>query len=491
MLDILSNLTPTLGVLLFLSLFLVLFFEFINGFHDTANAIATVIYTQSMKPTHAVIASGIFNFLGVVTGGLAVAYAIVNLLPIDLLASGDTKLLISMIFALLLGAIIWNLGTWYFGLPASSSHTLIGSIIGVGLANAVFSGQSWEDGVNWGKAMDVGASLLLSPFAGFVMAFIFLALLRHLFPLANIHQTPYLRTGVRGKKHPPFWTRFMLILSAMGVSFAHGSNDGQKGVGLVMLILICIIPGHFLLNMNSDQYQLERAKGATAQLERFMADNHNTIVGYFPDAAKPSSVATDSEQVHCQINDTPMHSAEIQRLLPNNKTVGDLTEKERWLTRSHLLCLENTAKKVAALPAMNKEQKQYLTSLQRDFSLPIEYAPIWVIFAIASALGLGTMVGWKRVVKTVGEGIGKSHMTYAQGVCAQMTAAIGIAGANLFGLPVSTTQILSSAVAGTAVANKSGLQWATIRNILLAWLFTFPIAMLLSGSLFALFHFVF
>lgn len=487
MLDILSNLTPTLGVLLFLSLFLVLFFEFINGFHDTANAIATVIYTQSMKPTHAVVASGIFNFLGVVTGGLAVAYAIVNLLPVDLLASGDSKLLISMIFALLLGAIIWNLGTWYFGLPASSSHTLIGSILGVGVANAMFSGQSWSEGVNWGKAMDVGASLLFSPLAGFLLAFITMSLLRQLFPTANIHQTPYLRSGVRGKKHPPFWTRFMLILSAMGVSFAHGSNDGQKGVGLVMLILICIIPGHFLLNMKSSQYQLERAVTATVQLERFMVEHKAELDKVLP----PPVAQTSADKVHCQASDTAWHAKEVQTLLPAGRTIADLTENQRWMARSHLLCLENTSKKVAALPMMKPEQKEYLNSLQKDFSLPIEYAPIWVIFAIASALGLGTMVGWKRVVKTVGEGIGKSHMTYAQGVSAQMTTAIGIASANLFGLPVSTTQILSSAVAGTAVANKSGLQWSTIRNIVLAWLFTFPIAMLLSGGLFALFHFVF
>ncbi len=488
MLDILSNLTPSLGVLLFLSLFLVLFFEFINGFHDTANAIATVIYTQSMKPTHAVIASGIFNFLGVVTGGLAVAYAIVNLLPVDLLASGDSKLLISMIFALLLGAIIWNLGTWYFGLPASSSHTLIGSIIGVGVVNALFSDQSWKDGVNWSKAMDVGASLLFSPLAGFILAFITLSLLRQLFPTANIHQTPYLRSGVRGKKHPPFWTRFMLILSAMGVSFAHGSNDGQKGVGLVMLILICIIPGHFLINVNSNQYQLERSVTASVQLDRFMQENQQSFAPYLP---APTVADPNSNSVHCQASDTKLHAQEIQKLLPHSKTISQLSEHERWLVRSHLLCLENTAKKVATFPVTTHEQKQYLNSLQQDFSLPIEYAPVWVIIAIASALGLGTMVGWKRVVKTVGEGIGKSHMTYAQGVSAQMTTALGIASANLFGLPVSTTQILSSAVAGTAVANKSGLQWVTIRNILLAWLFTFPIAMILSGGLFAVFHFIF
>ncbi len=486
--DLAATLSTSLIFLLILSVGLILFFEFINGFHDTANAVATVIYTQSMKPIHAVIASGVFNFLGVVSGGLAVAYAIVNLLPVDLLASGDNKLVMEMIFALLLGAIIWNLGTWYFGLPASSSHTLIGSIIGVGVAHALLSGQSLSKGINWGKAMDVGASLLFSPLAGFVLAFLILTAIKRLLPLANIHQSPHSRSDIRGKKHPPFWTRFLLILSAMGVSFAHGSNDGQKGVGLMMLTLICILPAQFVLNVNSSRYQLERTLAASTQLQAFATEQQSRIQAAFPLDAVTS---TGSHKIHCQPATTGANAAAVQQLLAHTRSIADLNPAQRWQLRANLLCLDSNAKKMAQMKDSNSSEKSYLSALRKDFTLPIEYAPLWVIIAIASALGMGTMIGWRRVVTTVGEGIGKSHMTYAQGVSAQITAAIGIAGANLFGLPVSTTQILSSAVAGTAVANKSGLQAATIRNIILAWLFTFPVAMLLSGCLFMLFSWVF
>ena len=480
MLEIFSTLSPAMVALLILALGLVFFFEFINGFHDTANAVATVIYTQSMKPVHAVIASGFFNFLGVLLGGLAVAYAIVNLLPIDLLASGDTKTLLSMVFALLLAAIMWNLGTWYFGLPASSSHTLIGAILGVGVANALMEGQSLSEGVNWSKAMDVGASLLFSPLAGFVLAFILLSILRKALPIGKIHQTPYLRNGVRGKKHPPFWTRFLLILSAMGVSFAHGSNDGQKGIGLAMLTLICILPNQFVVNSNISQYDLERSLSSVTRLETFVQQNQAAINQHFP--AQPA--AAQEGKVHCQASEALTYGQNVRQLMSQTHHIADFNTDQRWALRTNLLCLEHTAKQLAAMPNLSAQDKQYLQQIRQDFSLPVEYAPLWVIVAIALSLGIGTMIGWKRVVTTVGEGIGKSHMTYAQGVCAQLTAALGIAGANLLGLPVSTTQILSSAVAGTAVANKSGLQWSTIRNILLAWLFTFPVAMTLAGALY-------
>lgn len=477
MIEFFSQLSAGTIFLLCFSLFLVLFFEFINGFHDTANAVATVIYTQAMQPWHAVLLSGTFNFLGVVSGGLAVAYAIVNLLPVDLIASGDSQHLMAMIFAMLAGAIIWNLGTWYLGLPASSSHTLIGAIIGVGLTNALLMHQSPINGVNWSKAADVGMSLLFSPLFGFVIAFFMLVGIRRMLPRANIHQTPYLRSGVRGKKHPPFWTRFLLILSAAGVSFAHGSNDGQKGVGLVMLALICIVPSHFLINVHADRYQLERSAHASQQLVVFAADNKSWINTEFPREA-------GDEQTHCQVADISVHAQNAQHMISTHPNVAQMNSDNRAQLRRDLLCLNASTKKLAASSQVDATQKTYLSELRRDFTKPVEYAPLWVIIAIASALGLGTMVGWKRVVKTVGEGIGRSHMTYAQGVCAQLTAAISIAAANLFGLPVSTTQILSSAVAGTAVANKSGLQRATIRNILLAWLLTFPVAMGLSGLLY-------
>ncbi|MBR6027276.1 MAG: inorganic phosphate transporter [Neisseriaceae bacterium] len=474
MYELLSQLSVSAILLLFLSLFLVLFFEFINGFHDTANAVATVIYTQAMQPWHAVILAGFCNFLGVLTGGLAVAYAIVNLLPVDLLTSGDSRHLIAMIFAILLGAIVWNLGTWYFGLPASSSHTLIGAIIGVGLTHALMTKASLTQGLNWSKAIDVGLSLLFSPLCGFLVAGAMLMGIRYFIPHGNIHQTPYLRSGVKGKKHPPFWTRFLLIISAGSVSFAHGSNDGQKGVGLMMLTLLCLMPTYFLVNTQTEAYYWERAQYASQQLTTFANNNQTWINQQFP---RDNLV----NEEHCQVADIQLHAQNLQRTLVSNFDVAAMNNAQRWQLRRDLLCMSATVKKLMASPQTDSSQKQYLKQLHQDFVRPVEYAPLWVIIAIASALGLGTMVGWQRVVKTIGEGIGRSHMTYAQGVCAQLTTALSIAAANLFGLPVSTTQILSSAVAGTAVANRSGLQKSTILNIVLAWLFTFPIAMLLAG----------
>ena len=464
--------------LLCFSLFLILLFEFINGFHDTANAVATVIYTQAMRPGHAVVLSGVFNFLGVLSGGLAVAYAIVNLLPIDLLTSGDSTHLIAMIFAIVISAIIWNLGTWWLGLPASSSHTLIGAILGVGLTHALITHISVIHGVNWSKAADVGMSLLFSPFFGFVLAFVLLTGLNKFLPEFNIHQTPYLRNDVRGKKHPPFWTRFLLILSAAGVSFAHGSNDGQKGVGLVMLALLCILPHQFLIDVNANKYEIERSYYAAQQIKNYVQINQNTIMTQFP-----REVASESKEF-CQVADVEVYANGLQQIIDARPNLADMDNAERWQMRRHSLCLANAVKQIADAPQTSSEQNAYLLQLRQDLIKPVEYAPLWVIVAIASALGFGTMIGWKRVVKTVGEGISRSHMSYAQGVCAQMTAAISIAAANMFGLPVSTTQILSSAVVGTAVANKSGVNTVTIRHIILAWLFTFPIAMILAGVLY-------
>ncbi len=487
MFEAVSTLSFGLILLLFLSLFLVLAFEFINGFHDTANAVATVIYTQSMKPTYAVMASGFFNFIGVATGGLAVAYSIIHLLPVDLLLSGNTTRMISMIFALLLAAIIWNIGTWFFGLPASSSHTLIGSILGVGLVNAVLNGQSWVTGVNWSKAIDVGLALLVSPFVGFAGAGLMLLLVKKLLPEANIHDTPHQRNDIEGRKHPPFWTRFFLILSALGVSFAHGSNDGQKGVGLFMLVLIAIVPASFVINLNTTQYQIERTIGAAQRLEAFTLKHRDAVLASFPAA----TLAATEDGSSCQ----PAYVGEdvhaLSALLTDTKTFKNLTPQVRQQVRNHLMCLDDAAKHFMTLETLDRQEQHYLRDLRKDLALTTEYAPLWVIFSVATALGIGTMVGWKRVVKTVGEGIGKKDMTYSQGVCAQVTTAVSIGLANVFGLPVSTTQILSSGVAGTMVANRSGLRWITIRNIGLAWVCTFPVAMILSGGLFFLLEKIF
>src|ERR1700688_344218 len=220
-----ANIMPYL--LLGLALLVALGFEFVNGFHDTANAVATVIYTHSLEPHIAVVWSGFWNFLGVLASSGLVAFAIVSLLPVELILQVGSKAGFAMVFALLVSAIIWNLGTWYFGLPASSSHTLIGSVIGVGIANQLISGRTGTSGVDWGQARNIGWSLLLSPVVGFGCAFLLLLLAKALIKDPKLYKAP------EGTAPPPFYIRCLLILTCTGVSFFHGSNDGQKGMGLI------------------------------------------------------------------------------------------------------------------------------------------------------------------------------------------------------------------------------------------------------------------
>ncbi|MCY1483934.1 Low-affinity inorganic phosphate transporter 1 [compost metagenome] len=482
MFDLLSGLDAWVLVSLVLALGFVLFFEFINGFHDTANAVATVIYTKAMPAHLAVILSGIFNFLGVLLGGVGVAYAIVHLLPVELLINVNTGHGLAMVFSLLAAAIAWNLGTWYFGIPASSSHTLIGAILGVGMGNALITEISLADGVNWQKAIDIGISLVVSPMAGFAVAALLLIGLKWWLPQSKMHVTPENRKEIKGKKHPPFWNRLVLVLSAMAVSFVHGSNDGQKGIGLIMLVLIGIVPAKFVLDLNSTTYQIERTRDAAVHLGQFY-ERHTETLGEMLALGKGNNVDLP-EAYRCNPKQT---EATLHGLLSDLKGVdnyADLSADTRVQVRRYLLCLDDTAKKVSKLSDLPAREKADLDKLRKDLTSTTEYAPFWVIIAVALALGIGTMVGWKRVVLTVGEKIGKQGMTYAQGMSAQITAACAIGMANVFSLPVSTTHVLSSGVAGTMVANKSGLQGGTVRNILMAWVLTLPTSMLLAAGLF-------
>ncbi|HSC79599.1 MAG TPA: inorganic phosphate transporter [Chitinolyticbacter sp.] len=482
MFDLFSGLDAWVAISLVLALAFVLTYEFINGFHDTANAVATVIYTKAMPPHLAVMFSGLFNFLGVLLGGVGVAYAIVHLLPVELLMNVNTGHGLAMVFSLLSAAIIWNLGTWYFGIPASSSHTLIGSILGVGLANALITGIPLGEGINWKKAIDIALSLVISPTAGFVLAALLLLALKRLLPLSKMHKTPETRREIDGKKHPPFWNRLVLVLSAMGVSFVHGSNDGQKGIGLIMLVLIGIVPAKFVLDLDSTTYQIERTRDATIHLRQFYQNNAVTLTDYLA-LGKANNVDLP-KKFRCDPKTTEQTIAALLLALDGIKDYRDVAPDARSQVRRYLLCLDDTAKKVSKLPQMDSRDRKDLDNLRKDLTATTEYAPFWVILAVALALGVGTMIGWKRVVLTVGEKIGKQGMTYAQGMSAQIVAAAAIGVANIFSLPVSTTHVLSSGVAGTMVANRSGLQGSTVRNILLAWVFTLPVSMGLSALLF-------
>ncbi|HEI8006240.1 inorganic phosphate transporter PitA [Morganella morganii] len=489
MLHLFTGLEFHTGLLLVLALIFVLFYEAINGFHDTANAVATVIYTRAMRAQLAVVMAGVFNFLGVLLGGLSVAYAIVHLLPTDLLLNVSSAHGLAMVFSLLLAAIIWNLSTWYFGIPASSSHTLIGAIIGIGLTNAIVTNSSVVDALNIPKMISIFLSLILSPLVGLVIAGLMIWFLRRYWSgtkkRRRIHLTPAEREKKDGKRKPPFWTRTALILSAVGVSFSHGANDGQKGIGLIMLVLIGVAPAGFMVNMNSSDYEIARTRDAVVNLEQYYTTHKDALahaIELTPALNTENTVL--NEQFHCDSSRTGIVLRQAQDLLGNIHTYDDLLPEQRSQMRRLLMCISDTAAEVAKLPETKPEDARFLKRLSNDLLNTVEYAPIWIIISVALALSLGTMFGWKRVAVTIGEKIGKKGMTYAQGVSAQVTAAVSIGVASYTGMPVSTTQVLSSAVAGTMIVDGGGVQTKTIKNIMLAWILTLPVSIILSGVLY-------
>lgn len=474
-------------ILLFVALLIALGFEFVNGFHDTANAVATVIYTHSLPAEFAVMWSGFFNFLGVLLSSGAVAFGIVSLLPVELILQVGSSAGFAMVFALLIAAIVWNLGTWYFGLPASSSHTLIGSIIGVGIANAVMRGRDGTSGVDWTKATEIGYALLLSPLFGFCMAALLLLVLK--FVIRN----PALYAAPEGNKPPPLWIRGILIATCTGVSFAHGSNDGQKGMGLIMLILIGTVPTAYALNRALPESQVIKFQQTSEAASKVIAAKGagHSIIG------DPRPVVTEYVSLH-KINEGTYPSLAVLV-----KDVGDQVQKYGTLNKVPAEAVGNTRNDMYLTSEairflmkdkendLNKEEVATLTAYKGSLDSATKFIPTWVKIAVAIALGLGTMIGWKRIVITVGEKIGKTHLTYAQGASAELVAAGTIGAADIFGLPVSTTHVLSSGVAGTMAANGSGLQMATIRNLLMAWVLTLPAAICLSAGLYVLFSHLF
>jgi len=473
-------------LLLGVALLIALGFEFVNGFHDTANAVATVIYTHSLPPNFAVMWSGFFNFLGVLWSSGAVAFGILSLLPVELILQVGSGAGFAMVFALLIAAIVWNLGTWWLGLPASSSHTLIGSIIGVGVANALMHGRDGTSGVDWGQATKVGYSLLLSPLVGFVCAALLLLALRAFVKNRKLYDEPH------GKAPPPWWIRGLLVLTCTGVSFAHGSNDGQKGMGLIMLILVGIVPTAYALNRAMPAEQTTQFV-ALAQVTSQSLQRNTTIVVQ----GDPLQVLSTYVRTKTFVPEVVPALASVSGLIGQQvKEHGTLSKvpsaivsnvrNEMYLTSEAIRLLD----KVEAAP-IDSDAKANLKAFKSQIDDATKFIPLWVKVAVAIALGLGTMVGWKRIVVTVGEKIGKTHLSYAQGASAEVVAMLTIGAADMYGLPVSTTHVLSSGVAGTMAANKSGLQMSTIRNLLMAWVLTMPAAIVLAGSLYWLFAHVF
>ena len=479
-------LTWTPFLLLGVALLIALGFEFVNGFHDTANAVATVIYTHSLPPNFAVVWSGVFNFLGVLFSSGAVAFGIIALLPVELILQVGSSAGYAMIFALLIAAILWNLGTWWLGLPASSSHTLIGSIIGVGVANALMHGRDGTSGVDWSQATKIGYSLLLSPLVGFTCAALLLLALRAFVKNRALYKAP------EGNQPPPLWIRGLLILTCTGVSFAHGSNDGQKGMGLIMLILVGTLPMAYALNraMPADQsvqfaavaQVTQQALIKTAPLPA-PADSRQTLSNYIRDKQATPELIPALAVMAGKIGDQVGSYGSLSKV-PAEATAN--VRNDMYLTSEAIRLMDKN--KVGNFDA-DTQGKVQLFKQQIDNAT--RFIPLWVKIAVAIALGLGTMVGWKRIVVTVGEKIGKTHLTYAQGASAEVVAMLTIGAADMYGLPVSTTHVLSSGVAGSMTANGSGLQMRTLRNLAMAWVLTLPAAILLSGGLYWFFTQIF
>lgn len=454
------SLGGSLLAIFILCFFAVVAFEFVNGFHDTANAVATVIYTKALKPMVAVPWSGLWNFLGVFTGGVAVAMGILKLLPLNELMALPVGTGACFVLAVLLASIMWNLGTWWLGIPCSSSHTLIGAMIGASIAFTWYYGGG---GVNWEKAEEIGLSLVLSPLFGFGAAVLLMNFIKHIIKSKTLFHIPH---GENDR--PPILVRLLLITTCTLVSFFHGSNDGQKGVGLLMLILIAFVPGTFALNKAISDKEIVTALASARQ--------------------HLQAVTTTSADEKNNIIHLDSLLAKTQAEMGGNST----NAKERFLYRRDLQDIVKALRQVEHSPAitMAAEDKKAFVQDADKLNHVTDYAPVWVIATISISLGIGTMIGWKRIVLTIGEKIGNEHLNYAQGASAEIVAAATIGLSTGFGLPVSTTHVLSSGIAGAMVASKGtkNLNNGTLKSIALAWVLTLPVCIVLALALFALFH---
>src|SRR5687767_10758945 len=449
-------------------------FEFVNGFHDTANAVATVIYTNSLKPWVAVIWSGVWNFLGVFAGGISVAVGIINLLPVETLVDQNIAHSLAMVIALLLTAIFWNLLTWYLGIPCSSSHTLIGSILGVGLAYSLLP-EATGDAVNWGKAQEIGLSLLVSPLFGFSVTIIFMYIIRSFTKKTSYGDSLFKEP--KKDKPPPPWIRGILILTCTLVSFFHGSNDGQKGVGLMMLILIGIVPAYFALD---DSFNPSKLPDPLSKIERIATSIDPMILA-----------ASD----RTKLQDAIEMNKRLQQRFSVLPEINAIPKQERFSVRKDVMVMDRNLTAISKNDdiKLSAVEKKTLKEELKNVRKVTDYSPRWVILLISLSLGLGTMIGWKRIVKTIGEKIGKKHITYAQRASAEMVAGDTIGLSSLYGMSVRTTHVRSSGIAGSMVASKGvkNLHPETVRNILIAWFLTRPVVMIVAGKLFLLLRSIF
>ena len=455
MLSFLAPGSPATLAFMGICLILALAFEFSNGFHDTANAVATVIYTHSLKPLPAVIWSGIMNFLGVVLGGIAVAYALVELIPADVLSPPNGGVAVGMLAALFLTALCWNIGTWWLGLPNSSSHALIGALVGISVENALTRGRGLQQGVDWHQVWSVLASLLVSPILGFAGALLLFQIIKHVVHDKALFEPP------KGEDPPVWWMRGILILTCTGVSFAHGTNDGQKSIGLIMLTIIGLMPATYALNttMTTEQFAHDGQAMTTAA----------SLIDRYGDDQKGLGVTA---------------AQHIGQVFGQTKQASDIADAERPSIRNDLNRVLSELKTVEEAKGISDDDMKHAKSIHEDLMKSVQYAPWWVRVVSALCLGAGTMIGYKRIVTTLGEKLGNQHLAPAQGAAAELVAAALIGGAGLSGFPVSTTHVVTGGITGTMVGSGAGVQRSTLWQIGAAWVFTLPATVALSAGLF-------
>lgn len=450
--------------MLVVCLVMVLAFEASNGFHDSSNAVATVIYTNSLQPVQAVVWSGILNLIGVLAGGISVAYALVEILPPDVLTPPDGSPAVPMLVSIFASALFWNVLTWAFAIPNSSSHCVIGSLIGVAAADALLKSRSLEQGVDWRQIVTVLEGLAISPVLGFVIAGGLYFVLRTIVRSGHLLEPPQ-----HGEK-PVWWLRGLLVLTCTTVSFSHGTNDGQKSIGLIMLTIIGLLPATYALNPAAVDRMTELAQHAAQA---------GPLIAAYGDDVKAQGLAAAQALVRAQ----PQLAQEASELHADLPPAAD-ERATRSQLRGDVYDVVSEMKYISERKEVPAAQRKEASQLRRSMSQPVEYAPWWVRVLSAVCLGLGTMVGYRRVVRTLGERLGRQHMTPGQGACAELVGSALIGTAGFTGLPVSTTHIITSGIAGTMAASGQGVQGGMIARIVMTWLITLPVTIVLAGGLF-------
>lgn len=469
----------TTRLLLSGALLLALGFVFVNGMHDTANAVTTVIYTGTLSPARAVLISALANMLGVLLASGVVAWGVMSLLPPEGLLQIDTRHGYALIFALLLAAIGWNLASWYFAIPSSSSHALLGAMLGVGGTSSLLNGDGALTGIDWHQAGWAGWALLLSPLLGFVAAGVLLLVMKFLLPNRQLCQPADLH------RPPPLWLRGMLLLTSSGVSFAHGANDGQKGMGLIMVILLIALPGGFALNRSLPEQALTRLTVLTAQAEAQLPQNPN-----LPLAVAETQLKDYLQQQHGQPTVLPALGSvtgSLHQQLSRLTSFDQLSAREATRLRLQMALTSKALRQLLSSPTpLTQNQRALLSTLTGQLNQASSSIPWWVKMMVALALGLGTLTGWQRIAITIGERTGKVPLSAAQGASSELVTMTTLGVAEQFGLPVSTTQVLTCGVAGSMVANRNALQWRTLKRMGLVWLLTLPVCALLAALFYAL-----